>query len=116
MLKAIGGKWKILILWNLVEGTRRYGELRRRLPGISERMLIRGLRELEGDGLVHREQYPEVPPRVEYALTREGHALTPILNELAAWGAEHLDGAVPPAEADPASGAGQAVEAGRTSG
>ena len=56
-------------------------------------MLIRGLRELEGDGLVHREQYPEVPPRVEYALTREGHALTPILNRLAAWGAEHLDGA-----------------------
>ena len=102
VLKAIGGKWKILILWNLLGGTLRFGELRRRLPGISERMLIRGLRELERDGIVHREQYPEVPPRVEYALTPKGQALTPILNRLAVWGAEHLDGVALPPEAEAA--------------
>ena len=102
VLKAIGGKWKILILWNLLDGTLRFGELRRRLPGISERMLIRGLRELERDGIVHREQYPEVPPRVEYALTPKGQALTPILNRLAVWGAEHLDGVALPPEAEAA--------------
>ena len=72
VLKAIGGKWKILILWNLLDQTRRFGELRRRLPGISERMLIQGLRELEKDGIVHREQYPEVPPRVEVFACPEG--------------------------------------------
>ena len=99
VLKAIGGKWKILILWNLLGETRRFGELRRRLPGISERMLIQGLRELERDGIVHREQYPEVPPRVEYSLTPKGRDLTPILNQLALWGVEHLDEPEPTAEA-----------------
>lgn len=95
VLQVLSGKWHILILWRLSEEPHRYGALRRAIPDISERMLIRGLRELETHGLVHREQFPEVPPRVEYRLTERGHSLTPILNRLAAWGAEHLTAEAP---------------------
>jgi len=92
VLDVIGGKWKILILWQLTGGACRYSALNRRIPDVSERMLVKQLGELVGDGLVTRTQYPEVPPRVEYALTETGASLTPLLNQLAEWGLEHLDG------------------------
>jgi len=92
VLDIIGGKWKILILWQLTGGACRYSDLNRRIPDVSERMLVKQLGELVDDGLVARTQYPEVPPRVEYALTGTGASLTPLLNQLAEWGVEHLDG------------------------
>ena len=85
-MDVVSGKWKSLILWELDAGTRRFGELRRGLPGVSEKMLIQHLRELEYDGLVHREVYREVPPRVEYSLTELGRELNSALEPLAEWG------------------------------
>lgn len=99
-LGVVGGKWKLFILWNLQDATLRYAELRRRTPGVSERVLINALRELEADGVVHREQYPEVPPRVEYSLTERGRSLAPALAGLAAWGREHAMGMLPEAVRD----------------
>lgn len=92
LMQAIGGRWKILLLWQLGTGPHRYGELHRAIDGISERMLVQQLRALEADGLVSRTQFPQVPPRVEYALTERGHSLLPLLRELAGWSAEHLSG------------------------
>jgi DNA-binding HxlR family transcriptional regulator len=91
VLDVIGGKWKVLILWQLTGGACRYSDLNRRIPDVSERMLVKQLSELVDDGLVARTQFPEVPPRVEYALTETGASLTPLLNQLAEWGLEHLD-------------------------
>jgi DNA-binding HxlR family transcriptional regulator len=86
-MDVVSGKWKSLILWELHHhGTRRFAELRRGLPGVSEKMLIQHLRELEEDGLVHREVYREVPPRVEYSLTEDGVSLNAALAPLGAWG------------------------------
>jgi DNA-binding HxlR family transcriptional regulator len=87
---VIGGKWKALILWELHAEPRRFGELRRGLPGISEKMLIQQLRELEADGIVHREVYREVPPKVEYSLTELGLSLNKALLPLGDWGDEHM--------------------------
>lgn len=90
-LDVVSGKWKGLILWELeAHGVRRFAELRRGLPGISEKMLTQHLREMEVDGLVHREVYAEVPPRVEYSLTDQGRALNQALVPLGAWGQERL--------------------------
>lgn len=89
-LGAIGGKWKILILWHLAIRTSRYGELRRQIPGITEKMLIQQLRELERDGIIERRVYPEVPPRVEYAFSAYGASLRPVLCTLRTWGNGHL--------------------------
>ena len=89
-LGVIGGKWKLLILRELVAGVSRFGELRRRLSGISEKMLAQHLRELERDGIVARKIYPEVPPKVEYSLTASGKTLKPIIDGLHEWGLEHL--------------------------
>ncbi|ADD43979.1 winged helix-turn-helix transcriptional regulator [Stackebrandtia nassauensis] len=90
-MDVVSGKWKSLVLWELeAHGTRRYGELKRNLPGISEKMLIQTLREMEADGLVHREVYKEVPPRVEYSLTEHGVALNTALAPLGAWGTERI--------------------------
>ena len=91
-LGVIGGKWKLLILHELLSGASRFGELRRRLSGISEKILAQHLRELENDGIISRKIYPEVPPKVEYALTASGKTLKPIIDGLHEWGLEHLSG------------------------
>jgi DNA-binding HxlR family transcriptional regulator len=89
-LDVIGGKWKVLIICWLKEGIHRFGELRRRIPGVSERMLTQQLRELERDGIVRRKVYPEVPPKVEYSLTDFGETLRPLMVVLNEWGEKHL--------------------------
>ncbi|MBF6328374.1 winged helix-turn-helix transcriptional regulator [Nocardia transvalensis] len=90
-MDVIGGKWKALILWELENSrVRRFGQLRRNLPGVSEKMLIQQLRELEEDGIVERVVYREVPPRVEYSLTELGTRLNRALEPLGAWGRERI--------------------------
>lgn len=90
-LDVVNGKWKGLILWELAEyRTRRFSELRRGLPGVSEKMLTQHLREMEQDSLVHREVYAEVPPRVEYTLTEHGQTLNRALEPLGDWGRDRL--------------------------
>ena len=90
-LDVIGGKWKVVILFHLThDGTHRFAELRRKIPGVSERMLTQQLRELEDDGIVHREVYPEVPPKVEYSLTDYGKTLRPITEVMCEWGQRHV--------------------------
>lgn len=84
---VIGGKWRPVILAHLKEGVHRYGELRRRMPGVSEKMLTQRLRELEADGLVLRHDFETTPPHVEYRLTEEGLSLAPVLQALYDWGA-----------------------------
>ena len=90
-LNLIGGKWKGLILWHLCKKTLRFSQLKRRMQSVTQKMLTQQLRELEKDGLVHREVYPEVPPRVEYSLTEEGRTLEPLLTKMCQWGKEHAD-------------------------
>jgi DNA-binding HxlR family transcriptional regulator len=86
-LRVIGGKWKPVILWFLGnEGTMRFSELRRAVPLATQKMLTQHLRELEADGLVHREVYPQVPPKVEYSLTELGRSLAPALSAMSEWG------------------------------
>ncbi|HKS71556.1 MAG TPA: helix-turn-helix domain-containing protein [Terriglobales bacterium] len=85
----IGGKWKPTILYFLETGTRRFGELQRLIPGTTKKMLIQQLRELERDQVIRRKVYPQVPPRVEYSLTRHGETLRPILKLMSAWGHKH---------------------------
>lgn len=89
-LDIIGGKWKAVILFHLLGGTKRFNELRRLLPKVTQRMLTRQLRELEKDKLVERVFYPEVPPKVEYSLSEFGHSVEPILRMLQKWGTEYL--------------------------
>lgn len=88
-LELIGGRWKARILWKLYNGTLRFGELRRGLPGITEKMLAQQLKELEHDQLILRTQYPEMPPRVEYSLSAFGRSLAPVLEALKAWGEDN---------------------------
>lgn len=86
-LAVIGGKWKLIILWHLgLEGTKRFGELKKLIPNITQKMLTNQLRELEEDQLVIRRVYPEVPPRVEYSLTEYGESLMPVLRMMYDWG------------------------------
>ncbi len=85
-LRVIQGRWKLLILRELIEGVRRFSDLQRGLSGVSQKVLTSQLRELEADGVVARTVYPEVPPRVEYALTALGQDLIPVLEGLHAWG------------------------------
>jgi len=85
-IEKIGGRWKPLILYNLVSSAKRYNELRKAIPLISEKMLIQQLRELEDDRLIFRKVYPVVPPHVEYSLTKIGKEMNPILSAMAAWG------------------------------
>ena len=84
----IGGKWKTVVLWYLRKEVKRFSELKRLIPGITEKMLSLQLRDLEKDGLIERKIFAEVPPRVEYKLTREGKTLLPLLEEIAKWGRE----------------------------
>lgn len=90
-LEVVGGKWKVLILWHLDGGPLRFGELRRQMPAISEKMLIQSLKELQADGIVARTDHKEVPPRVDYAMTPFGHSLCAALAPLCAWGQEHVE-------------------------
>lgn len=89
-LKKIGGKWKTVILWHLgTDGTLRYNELRRLLPGVAHKVLSQQLKELEEDGFINRTQYNTIPPKVEYSMTDLGMTLMPILKHMHAWGKEH---------------------------
>ena len=88
-LDVLAGKWKILILWYLRRDTKRFSELHRMLPRTTQKMLIQKLKELEKDGIVHREVYPVVPPKVEYSLTEYGETLKPIIKQLYLWGEVH---------------------------
>lgn len=87
----MGGKWKAVILYYLFLGPKRFNELRRLLPEVTQRMLTLQLRELEQDGIVHREVYKEVPARVEYSLTESGNSLGPIIMQMLAWGERYME-------------------------
>ncbi|EFH83682.1 winged helix-turn-helix transcriptional regulator [Ktedonobacter racemifer] len=88
-LDVIGGKWKGIVLYKLLERPRRFSELKRELPTITQRMLTLQLRELEEDGIVHREIYKQIPPKVEYSLTDFGKTLEPILLAMLTWGGQY---------------------------
>jgi len=88
-IAMISDKWKVLIIYQLCDGTKRFNELMRSLQGITQRVLTNQLRELEADGLVSRKVYAEVPPRVEYSLTKVGRTLLPVLEKLEEWARKH---------------------------
>ncbi len=88
-LSLMGNKWQVLIVRDLLPGTKRFGELQRAIGGISQKVLTSHLREMEASGLIHREVYAEVPPRVEYSLTDLGRSLQPILDSMDSWGASY---------------------------
>ena len=85
-LRVLEGRWKVMVLYYLLEGTMRFNALHRVLGGITHRTLAKQLRELEAHGIVHRKVYPEIPPRVEYSLTRLGESLRPVLKAMQDWG------------------------------
>ncbi len=88
-LSLIGDKWKILIIRDLLDGTKRFSQLKKSLPGISQKVLTQNLRTMEESGLLYREVFAEVPPRVEYTLTPRGYSIKPILMSLAEWGKDY---------------------------
>ena len=90
-IEIIGGKWKLMILWWLNQKTYRFAELRREIPGISEKMLIQHLKQLEADGIVERKVFATVPPKVEYSLTMHGKSLRQALNAISDWGKAHIE-------------------------
>lgn len=90
-IDVVGGKWKLHLMWVLAEGPQRFGRIRRILDGVSEKVLAENLRQLEAAGVVHRELYAEVPPRVEYSLTPMGWELNEALAPLEVWGDKHRD-------------------------
>ncbi|UWP58169.1 winged helix-turn-helix transcriptional regulator [Ruminococcus gauvreauii] len=90
-IQLIGGKYKAVILWHLMNQTLRYSELHRLMPRATDKMLAQQLRELEGDGLIDRKVYPVVPPKTEYSLTAFGKSLAPILDEMCSWGESYLE-------------------------
>jgi DNA-binding HxlR family transcriptional regulator len=95
-LSVIGGRWKFLIIWQLASQPRRFGELRRLVAGVTEKMLIQGLKELEKDGVVSRKDFREVPPKVEYSLTERGVELANVLRLLCEWGTEKFKEQIAP--------------------
>ena len=88
-LMLIGDKWKVLILRDLMDGTKRFGELKKSIGTVSQKVLTAQLRDMEEKGLLTRKVYAEVPPRVEYTLTETGYSLKPILDAMSAWGADY---------------------------
>jgi DNA-binding HxlR family transcriptional regulator len=90
-LAVIGGRWKVLIIRELFSGVKRFGELHRALQGITQKMLTQQLREMEQAGLVHRQVYLQVPPKVEYSLTPLGTTLQPVLDSMHEWGMKFLE-------------------------
>lgn len=90
-IQLIGGKYKAVILWHLMDNTLRYNELHKRIPKATDKMLAQQLRELEKDGLINRAVYPIVPPKTEYSLTDFGKTLAPILDEMCKWGEDYLN-------------------------
>ncbi|ARC32518.1 hypothetical protein IEK_02219 [Bacillus toyonensis] len=91
MVEVIGGKWKGVILYHLLDGTKRFNELKRLKPNITQRMLTLQLRELEADGIIHREVYREVPPKVEYSLTDLGESLRPMILLMMEWATHNME-------------------------
>ena len=89
-LNMIGGKYKVIILWHLVNSTRRFGELQRLIPQATQKMLTQQLRELEKDDLIIRTVYPVVPPKVEYSLSDLGQSIKPVLNAMCDWGTDYM--------------------------
>lgn len=90
-LEVIGGKWKAAILFRLLDGKKRFNEIKRLFPSLTQRILTQQLRELERDGVVERKVYAEVPPKVEYSLTEFGRTLETVLRLLSEWGKDHVD-------------------------
>lgn len=90
-IAVVGGAWKMTVVKHLTDGPRRFGELGRAVGPVTPRVLTRQLRELEADGIVHREVFPEVPPRVEYSLTDLGRSLSGLVRDLDAWGKRYLE-------------------------
>ena len=88
-LKLIGGRWKIPIIFHLLEGAKRFSDLGLALSGVSHKMLTQQLREMERDGLIERKVYAQVPPKVEYTLTKSGRSLKPVVDSMCRWGIEH---------------------------
>jgi len=88
-LLLIGDKWKVLVLRDLISGTKRFGELKKSINSISQKVLTQQLRSMEEDGLVNRKVYAEVPPKVEYSLTEDGLSLKPVLESMYAWGDQY---------------------------
>ena len=88
-LDELGGKWKPLILYVLIDGKLRFNEINKLLPSITQRMLTKQLRELEKDNLIHRKVYAEVPPKVEYSLTKKGYSVIPVLEAICEWGEKY---------------------------
>lgn len=89
-IEVIGGKWKPVIIWLLLQEPKRFGELHKSIPGIALKVLSRQLKELEADGIINRKAYPEVPPRVEYSLTEKGKTLKDVMGLLAYWSKTHI--------------------------
>lgn len=89
-LSVIGGRWKGLVFWNLREGPKRYGELKKTLVGINDKMLTQVLRDLEKNGVITRKSYAGSIPKVEYTLSKEGQKLLPVMKQMSEWGSKHL--------------------------
>lgn len=89
-LSIIGGKWKVLIIRELLSGKKRFSQIHKAIKGITQKMLSKQLRELERDGIINRKIYPEIPPRVEYSLTEEGENLRIVLESMQKWGSRYL--------------------------
>ncbi len=90
-LQVIGGRWKVVIVWALLHGTKRFSDLCRSMPGITQKMLTQQLRELERDRIVLRKVYPQVPPKVEYSITPLGRSLKPVVNAIHRWGLKRTE-------------------------
>ena len=88
-LMLISDRWKVLIIRDLLDGTKRFGEIKKSVENISQKVLTANLRSMEDSGLLTRKVYPEVPPRVEYTLTKTGYSLKPILDAMVEWGTEY---------------------------